>query len=648
MLDFSFWNDSRFLLMLLLVLMILILFLGARRSNLFRKMFIFLTVLYNIVYLVWRAVFTLPLSFGAVSIIMGVILLLAEVMGFWQSLVFRVLFWKPFHSFSFPPSRFDNPPSVDVFIASYNESIAILKKTVFGCLNLNYPKNQINIYLCDDGKRQAVKELCDELGIHYLSRESNEHAKAGNLNHALAHSNGDFIMLLDADMVPKSTFLDKTIGYFVDEKVGFVQTPQIFNNPDPFQFNLHMNESIPNEQDFFMVDIQAGRANFNAVLHVGTNAVFRRKAIIEIGGIPTGTITEDMATGMLIQAHGYTSIFVKEVLCTGLSVESFAALVKQRERWCRGNIQVTKKWNPVKIKGLSLIQRIIYVDGFIYWFFGVQKMIYILCPIMYLLFGIIILQANVYDLILFWLPSFIASALTFQALAHKSRSLTWSHIYEVAMAPYLSLAALFELIFARPIRFNVTPKGTSSKRTTFGIRLAAPHIVLFIGTITGWVLILLRLDTLSESGVNSLLINMLWSIYNILAIVTGIMVCLERPRKRAAERVPILENVEFSLDTSASCRIVDISETGARIECMGFSRPEDPAKSKDDSPHNENKGTVEISTREFGRLSGTVEWSNYKNGVNSFGIRFDKQTNAMYGRIAKYIADKNRGYHKNK
>jgi|GEM_PF-2709924 len=60
----------------------------------------------------------------------------------------------------------------------------------------------------------------------------------------------------------------------------------------------------------------------------------------------------------------------------------------------------------------------------------------------------------------FTLPlSFIASALTFQALAHKSRSLTWSHIYEVAMAPYLSLSALFELIFARPIRFNVTPKG---------------------------------------------------------------------------------------------------------------------------------------------------------------------------------------------
>jgi len=625
--------------MLGLILFIIALFLGAGKSTLIRKLFIFVTIAYNLGYLVWRVIFTLPFSFGAVSIIFGVILFLAELMGFWQTMVFRFLFWKPFKVYKSPPTRFENQPTVDVFIATYNENLKILKKTIFGCKNLNYPPDQIQIYMCDDGSRQEVKDLCSEFGVHYISRENNIHAKAGNLNNALAHSKGDFILLLDADMVPKSTFLDKTIGYFVDEKVGFVQTPQIFYNPDPFQFNLHMNENIPNEQDFFMVDIQAGRANYNAVLHVGTNAVFRRKAIEDIGGIPTGTITEDMATGMLIQAKGYTSLFVKEVLCTGLSVESFGGLVKQRERWCRGNIQVTKKWNPATLKGLSLAQRIIYVDGFIYWFFGVQKMIYILCPIIYLVFGVVILKANVYDLILFWFPSFLASTLTFRALTNRSRSMTWSHIYEVAMAPYLSLAALYEVIFAKPIRFIVTAKGTNTEKASFSWLLAFPHLFLFAATILGWILVIPKLGSDSPRVFNSVLINTFWSVYNIFAIAPGIFVCLERPRKRTAERLSAMEEVKLSLDESASCKIVDISDTGARIECTNFT---EPTAGPDDSP------SVKMSAQKIGDMKGDVMWSSSKDGVKSFGIRFKEQTNDIYGKVVKFITDKNRGFHKNK
>ncbi len=341
--NFSVINVS---IMLSMVVILFALFFGAKKSSLLRKIFILVTVLYNIIYLCWRTIFTIPIGFGIVSIIIGIILLLSEFMGFWQSLIFRILFWKPFQNHEFPPKDFEHQPTVDVFIATYNEDIKILRKTITGCLNIKYPKDLISIYLCDDGRRTEAKALCEELSINYLTRTDNKFAKAGNINNALKNSSGEFIMLLDADMVPKSSFLKKTIGYFVDEIVGFVQTPQVFYNPDPFQFNLGFNKKIPNEQDFFMFDIQGGRANFNAVLHVGTNAVFRRAAIDAIGGIPTGTITEDMATGMMIQAKGYKSIFVKETLCTGLSVETFSDLIKQRERWCRGNIQVTKKGIP--------------------------------------------------------------------------------------------------------------------------------------------------------------------------------------------------------------------------------------------------------------------------------------------------------------
>jgi len=294
--------DGRIYLMSLSVLLVSVLYLGSKNSSGFRKMFIVTAVLLNLIYLIWRTLFTLPLSFGIASAILGIVLLLAEWVGFWQSLILKLLFWKPFHNGHLPAESYAVKPTVDIFIATYNESIEILRKTIAGCQNISYPRELLGIYLCDDGRRQEAQLLCEEMGISYICREDNLHAKAGNLNNALSRTDGEFVMLLDADMVPKSGFLNKTLGYFTDAKVGFVQTPQVFYNPDPFQFNLKFDDSIPNEQDFFMLEIQGGRANYNAVLHVGTNAVFRRSALDKIGGIPTGTIPEDMATGSLHQA----------------------------------------------------------------------------------------------------------------------------------------------------------------------------------------------------------------------------------------------------------------------------------------------------------------------------------------------------------
>lgn len=629
-------SSDNFSYLLISLPILVILFLFAKRRTDFRRPFIVVSILYNIVYLLWRTLYTIPLHFGITSLVLGVILLLAEWMGFWQSLTTRLLFWKPFQYQQWPPKSFADAPTVDVFIATYNENMQILRRTIAGCQNMDYPADYLNIYLCDDGARTEARALAEELGIHYLSRKDRSHAKAGNINNALSQSNGEFVMLLDADMVPKSAFLAKVMGYFTDEHLGFVQTPQVFYNPDPFQYNLKMDKHIPNEQDFFMMDIQAGRDTYNAVLHVGTNAVFRRKALEDIGGIPTGTITEDMATGMLIQAHGYKTKFVKEVLCTGLSVESFTDLVKQRERWCRGNIQVAKKWKPLTIPGLTLAQRLIYFDGLVYWFFGVQKLIFVLCPLIYMIFNVVILKASVHDLLLFWFPSFSASVLTFRTLVKKSRTITWSHIYEVAMAPYLALSAVVEALFSRPIPFRVTPKGTNSEKRTFSVRTALPHILLLIITILGWIMIIQRFNN-SSADVNSMLINGAWSIYNVFAILISIFVCMERPRMRSAERLATHEKIELSIDEQASCQIVDLSETGAKVSC-GSIRNAD----------SERSDSVSIFSESLGELNGKVVWSKKEKGQHSFGIRFGSQNHEKYRNIIKFIANHSRGYHDDK
>lgn len=635
----SMFSQFDVFLMLAMLTVIFLLFLLSKKFTGLKKIFIIVSILYNVVYLLWRAFFTLPLSYGVISAILGITLLVAELMGFWQSLIFRMLFWKPFQKKEYPPETFAELPTVDVFISTYNEDLHILKKTIAGAKHLKYPGDKLNIYLCDDGHRDTAKILCSQMGIHYITRPDNKHAKAGNINNALSQTNGEFIMLLDADMVPKSNFLEKTIGYFTDEKMGFVQTPQSFYNPDPFQYNLRFEKDIPNEQDFFMMEIQAGRDMYNAVLHVGTNAVFRRKAIEEIGGIPTGTITEDMATGMLIQAKGYQSKFVQEVLCTGLSVENFADLVKQRERWARGNIQVTKKWNPLFIKGLSLPQRMIYADGFIYWFFGIQKMIYIICPLLYLIFGAVILNASASQMLLFWFPSFIASLLTFRTLVGKTRSLTWSHIYEVAMAPFIGLASFVELVFSKPIPFRVTPKGTLTTKTTFSYTIAGPHIVLFLLTVIGWGITIPRFLSNDPSVINSVVINIFWSVYNLFAIIMSIFVCLERPRKRADERLLISEPALLGAESIGPCRVVDISETGVQVSC-DILHPDAQVRSEN--------GETKIQIDSIGDLKGEIVWERDENGTKHYGIKFQELSDDVYENVVQYIADKNTGYHENK
>ena len=103
-----------------------------------------------------------------------------------------------------------------------------------------------------------------------------------------------------------------------------------------------------------MRDIQDARASINAVLHVGTNAIFRKRCVLEIGGYPTSSITEDMAVGMLLQEKKFRTIFINEVLVLGLSASTFTDLVQQRDRWCRGNIQVIREYNPLFRKGLTI------------------------------------------------------------------------------------------------------------------------------------------------------------------------------------------------------------------------------------------------------------------------------------------------------
>ena len=223
-------------------------------------------------------------------------------------------------------SRFEEGtyrPSVDVMIPTYDEPTFILKRSVIGCQAMTYPHKRI--YLLDDTRRDEVKALAKELGCEYLTRPDNQHAKAGNLNHAIQQTCGDLITVFDADFVPTKNFLDRTVGFFQDDSIGLVQTHQSFFNPDPVSRNIGLENIMPPEVEIFSRYYQPLRDGVETALCYGSSFVARRNALSETGGFMTGSLSEDYFTGIRLSAKGKRVIYLGESLSAGLSAENMSA-----------------------------------------------------------------------------------------------------------------------------------------------------------------------------------------------------------------------------------------------------------------------------------------------------------------------------------
>ncbi|MCY0865294.1 MAG: glycosyltransferase, partial [Sulfobacillus sp.] len=311
--------------------------------------------------------------------------------------------------------------------------------------------------------------------------------------------------------------------------------------------------------------MQAARAQFNAVLFVGSNAAFRRRALDTIGGFPTGTLTEDAATSLLLQAQGWRSAFVPDVVAQGLSAESWAEFLRQRDRWCRGNLQVAHKWPPWRLPGLTWMQRLIYTSGMLYWYFGIQKMIYLIAPLAFLDAGIWSVHASVWTLGAVWLPAYLAQRGAFVRLTKGTRSVWWSHVYEVAQAPALAWSAFAETVGLRQRVFHVTAKARQSDR----LRIVWSTMTVWVGLFAASVLGIGR----AIWWVNQhpklwswVLIASAWTIYNAAAILAGMAVSVDHPRWRAAERFWVNRSTTIRYgEQLVVATVADLSEGGARL-----------------------------------------------------------------------------------
>ncbi|HSQ72555.1 MAG TPA: glycosyltransferase, partial [Rubrivivax sp.] len=291
-----------------------------------RRLLTGLFVVVGVWYLVWRLG-----TFNPEAAILSRLIYGAEIFGFVSALLHIFMCWRLSEREAPPPNA---QRSVDVFVPTYNESVALVRKTLLAAVAMKQPHT---VWLLDDGRRPEMAALARELGCRYLARADNRHAKAGNLNHALAHSEGELIAIFDCDHAPRRDFLTRTLGYFNDERVAFVQTPQDFFNLDSYQ-HRHANgeRSVWTEQSLFFRVIQRGKDTWNAAFFCGSCAIVRRSALDEIGGFATGTVTEDLHTSLRLHARGWKSVYHAQPLAFGVAPESIEPFIGQRVRWGQG------------------------------------------------------------------------------------------------------------------------------------------------------------------------------------------------------------------------------------------------------------------------------------------------------------------------
>ena len=493
-------------------------------------------------YLFWRATASLNLH----ALWLSIPLLVAEVYGFLNSTMFLFMVWRVPEADEAPPAA---NASVDVFITTYNEDISILRATTLGCLAMEYPHET---YLLDDGQRPEVERLAEELGCRYLTRPANTHAKAGNINNALGLTDGQFIAVFDADQVPHPDFLVRTLGIFHDERVALVQTPQEFYNLDSVQHVPDPRTGAAwHEQTLFYSVIQPGKDRMNAAFWCGSNAVLRRAALLSIGGVATGTITEDIHTSMRLHQAGWRSRYLNRTLATGIAPGDYGAFLTQRLRWAQGAMQLLRSANPLFVRGLTWRQRINYWASMSTYFEAHQKLVLLIVPLAVLTTGTLPMRTMGFDFLIRFVPYFLLAQLANSLLSRGRGRYFLTEQYNVLKSTVFVWASL-ALLWGRPLRFRVTPKSVTGgwKRRQTDLTLLSPYFAL-VG-LTAFALTWAYLRVLpGESGASIKLgvyVTGLWALYNVGIIGMGTSLILKRRYRRSTYRFPVEIPLRVAID----------------------------------------------------------------------------------------------------
>src|SRR5918998_55262 len=518
-----------------------------RTSEYLHLFLILLSIVTTLRYLYYRTNYTLNFD-DWINGIFCFLLFVAElyaictlVLAYFQTIKIRDR--KPVDLSLYPQDQW---PKVDIYIPTYNEDVEIVRKTTLCALAIEYPADKKQVYVLDDGRaekykarREELRQVCEELGATMLTRDNNDHAKAGNINTAFKCTGGDLVLILDCDHMPVRQFLMHTVGFFFNPQVAFVQTPHWFYNPDPFERNLLTRGKIPVGNELFYKVLQKGNDFWNAAFFCGSAAVIRKEYALQVGGIATETVTEDCHTAFRLHSLGYESIYYDKIMVAGLAPEKFSAYVGQQVRWARGMAQILRIENPLINPKLHLTipQRICYFSATSHFFYGFPRLMYAIAPTLFLLFGINPIQGLGSETLAYALPH-ILLALNANYITYKHvRFSFWNEIFEFGMAFQAGYVTFMALVNPKLGSFNVTDKGQTVTKRSFDFD-SVRYLVITSAIASASLLAVPFWLLLSPEDTQAVLINALWCIFNLFLLLAAVLVAFEQPQLRRAHRLP--------------------------------------------------------------------------------------------------------------
>jgi cellulose synthase (UDP-forming) len=515
------------------------------------------------VYLGWRLTGTIDLGWWWVAIPLFVV----EVHNALGLVLYTVALWNldP----DAPPVAHDLERwKVAVLIPTYNEPTEILLPTIAAAVAL-LPAHET--WVLDDGRRNAVRELAEQLGAQYLARPDNRNAKAGNLNYALERVEADIVAILDADHIPTAHFLTATLPYFEDEQLAFVQTPQDFYNLDSFEHERQSNGRTFNEEAVFYRVIAPAKTRWSAPFWCGTCALVRTSALRSVGGVSIDSVTEDIHTTIRMYRAGWTGLYHNEVLARGLAPEDATAYLLQRNRWAKGAMQVLRRENPLLGPGLNAGQRLAFLTTLFGWFDSWRTLAYMLIPVAVVLTGAVPINAPGLIFAPFFVTTLGMQFIALRLLARGHYPPILSLLFEVLRMPAVLPATLAVIAPGHDSRFRVTPKGRAEGSTKGNrARTEVPGLLSWLAVTCAFAL---AWFTASVFGLSPIHYSVPWAAIGaaffiaanlglVLAAIGRIRSSRFSANRRSSTRLPVEVSGQL---LGAPCDVRDLSVTGARV-----------------------------------------------------------------------------------
>jgi cellulose synthase (UDP-forming) len=538
-------------------------------------------------YIYWRTTSTLPPVNQLENFIPGLLLYLAELYSVGMLALSLFVVAMPLPRRAAPPIPEDRYPTVDVFVPSYNEDAQLIATTLAAAKAMEYPADRLTVWLLDDGgtdekcsstvfttaaaaqtRRAELQALCARLGVRYLTRGRNVHAKAGNLNNGLEHSQGELVVVFDADHAPARSFLLETVGYFdLDPKLFLVQTPHFFVNPDPLERNLRTFRVMPSENEMFYGVIQRGLDKWNAAFFCGSAAVLRREALKVTNGFSGMSITEDCETALELHSRGWNSIYVDKPLIAGLQPDTFASFIGQRSRWAQGMMQILRLRFPLFKRGLSIPQRLCYMSSTLFWLFPFNRWIFLISPFFYLFFSLEIFVASGAEFMAYTF-SYMAVNLMMQNYLYGRFRWPWiSELYEYIQSVYLLPAVVS--VMANPLKptFKVTAKNESLDESRIS-ELGRPFFVIFAVLVAAVGVTVWKIVAEPYQADVTLVVG-LWNVLNLIIAGCALGVVSERQSVRQNKRIDVERWCRILVGGQTVPAVIEnVSVTGCSIRPM--------------------------------------------------------------------------------